>query len=70
MEKFSQCEVSRQALMKTGNNEIYEANPKDLFWGVGVALHSKNIWDVSKHVGKNVLGKCLQTVRNDLMQSA
>ena len=65
--KFEQCQVSRNTLLNTNNNDIFEANPRDLFWGVGIALHSNEIWDISKHKGANLLGKCLQIVRNNIV---
>ena len=65
-DKFKQCQISRNALLQTGTNQILEANPQDLFWGVGASLHSEQIWNIPSHKGRNMLGKCLQLVRSRL----
>ena len=65
--KFSQCETAKEKLLQTGDRSIYEANPHDLFWGVGLPLHDADLWNPAKHKGKNVLGECLMLVRDEMM---
>ena len=64
--KFEQNDICRTILMNTGKSQILEANPHDHFWGTGIPLHSDDIWDISKHRGKNVMGESLMLVRNTL----
>ena len=64
--KFEQSTDCKDLLMKTNNNIIIEANPNDKFFGAGVSLYSPDLWIVSKHPGKNIMGKLLQRVRNNL----
>ena len=64
--KFRQCKKSKDALLASGDKDIFEANARDKFWGVGLPLHSPDIWDRAKHNGNNLLGKCLQKVRQTL----
>ena len=65
--KFDQNPVCKDTLIQTGDNVIIEANPYDKFWGAGLSLHSPDLWNLSKHTGKNVMGKCLQRVRQQLI---
>ena len=68
VEKFDQCQVSKDMLLGTEDRAIYEANPHDLFFGIGLPLHSKDLWDSSQHKGKNMMGKMLETARFRLKQ--
>ena len=43
-----------------------EASPNDTFWGVGLYLHHEDIKDKTKWRGKNMMGKALMAVRQDL----
>jgi len=66
--KFTQHELSRQALLATGNTEIVEASPVDAIWGVGLAAEDPRIQDKSQWLGKNFLGITLMKVRDKIMQ--
>lgn len=52
---YCKFEPRRQVLLKTGTAKLIENNPRDKFWGCG-----------SKKNGRNVLGKILMMVRNQL----
>ena len=64
--KFTQNETCRAVLLNTGDNLLIEGNPHDLFFGAGVPLYSPDIWQPSKYKGKNVMGKMLQRVREQM----
>ena len=66
LSKFQQNGNCKDALLSTENTQIYEANPHDSFWGTGISLHAKEIWEPQKHKGKNLMGKCLMAVRSKL----
>ena len=67
--KFSQCTKPKELLLRTGNRQIIEANPNDLFLGAGISLHSPKLWDISEHKGMNIMGKMLCEVRATLTSS-
>ena len=60
--KFTQNHELGEFLKSTGNSTLVEANPKDKYWGVGLALQDKNIWIKNKWVGQNKLGKLLSHI--------
>ena len=64
--KFSQVDACKQFLLHTGNNILVEANQNDHFWGVGLHLRDKDLWEPQKWKGKNELGKMLMEIRNEL----
>ena len=66
--KFTQCPIPKSVLLNTGTRNILEANPNDLFFGVGVSLFSQHLWDKGKHKGLNIMGKVLQKVRSKLCE--
>lgn len=66
--KFNQCLVCQKTLLETGDKEIFEANPFDSFWGVGLALDSEHLWNKNMHTGRNVLGRSLEEVRKCLRE--
>ena len=63
--KFAQNEHCKNFLQKTGKRAIGEASPNDNFWGIGISLYDKTVFDQSKW-GHNLLGKCLQEIRDSL----
>jgi ribA/ribD-fused uncharacterized protein len=65
MAKFSQNANLKAFLMQTGDSHIFEAST-DKIWGVGLNLWDKNLFDISKHAGKNKLGNLLMKVRDNL----
>jgi len=64
-EKFRQQVHLREQLLETEGREIVEASPMDRIWGIGFgkenALKNRQRW------GKNLLGKALMQVRNELI---
>jgi hypothetical protein len=66
-EKFKQNPYMEEILMSTGDKLLVEAAPYDTVWGVGLSADNPDIQDPSKWKGKNLLGKLLMTVRNDIM---
>ena len=57
--KFTQNEDLKAILVATGKRELKEHTPRDKFWGDGG----------KKGNGKNMLGKLLMAVREDLADS-
>ena len=57
VQKFSQDEQIRAVLLGTGKAPIVEHAPHDLYWG--------NAWELGD-IGKNMLGKILEEVRDVL----
>ena len=64
--KFTQVDSCKQFLLRTGNNTLVEANPSDRFWGAGLHLRDKDLWEPQKWKGKNELGKLLMEIRTEL----
>ena len=63
--KFSQSDSCKKILKDTGNKSIGEASPYDNFYGIGMSVRDKDVFDKKKW-GNNLLGKCLEEVRADL----
>ena len=66
--KFSQNEELRNFLLSTGDKILVEASPLDLVWGIGFAPQDKEVNDVSKWKGENLLGFALMEVRDLLVK--
>lgn len=64
--KFSQNGSLRAKLAATGDKKMFEASPKDQFWGIGVGLYDRRITDSSNWRGRNLLGQLLQEVRSEI----
>ena len=65
--KFSQNKHLADFLKSTKEKTLIEANARDLFWGVGIALKDKDkLKDKTAWKGKNMLGKILEAVREVL----
>lgn len=64
--KFSQNPAIRKILMETGNALLAECSPKDKKWGIGIDISDPDRLDVSKWNGKNLLGRILMEVREEL----
>jgi ribA/ribD-fused uncharacterized protein len=64
--KFRQYPELAQKLLETGELELVEANPTDLFTGTGLTLENPDIYFKSKWIGKNMMGIALQKVRQFL----
>lgn len=66
LSKFEQCKECKEMLLKTGKRSIFEANPHDTFFGVGVSVHSPAVWHIRNHKGKNIMVHMLETIRDKL----
>lgn len=64
--KFHNNPNCAACLKWTADKKLYEASATDTYYGVGVGLFSDDIWDTSKHRGRNLMGECLETVRAEL----
>ena len=65
--KFHQNQELRSHLEKTGSRLIIECNPKDNYWGSGVAVWDQECLDKEKRRGQNRLGNLLMSVRERLL---
>ena len=65
-EKFNQIPKLKEALLATGDTIIAEASPYDLVWGIGFTADQPKATDQTKWRGKNLLGKVLMRVRNEI----
>lgn len=63
--KFSQCPDLRNALVGSHPRLLGEAST-NRYWGIGLTLYSEDRLNPQHWKGKNVLGKALERVRNDL----
>jgi len=61
--KFSQNPDLQAYLFGTGDQEIVEASPEDVIWGIGLAADHPDAQDKSKWQGTNWLGIAIMDVR-------
>lgn len=66
MFKFQQNPDLKEELLETENKLLVEASPYDRIWGIGLRSEDPNFLDMSKWRGKNLLGKVLMDVRDEL----
>lgn len=66
--KFVQNEDIRKMLLSTGNALLAECSPYDMKWGIGIDIKDPDRFDISKWKGKNLLGRILMEVREELRQ--
>ena len=66
--KFTQNEHLREKLLATNTNILIEASATDSFFGCGMSLGNKKIWEKNSFLGKaqNHLGRLLAEVRQEL----
>lgn len=64
--KFSLVPGLLDVLMETGTRTLVEASPVDRIWGVGLAANHKYACIPEKWKGRNLLGKALTGVREEL----
>ena len=67
--KFVQHPALRKLLLDTGDKIIGEANPRDLYWGIGTSATQEKAKIPSKWRGKNRLGHILMELRAELKDS-
>jgi ribA/ribD-fused uncharacterized protein len=65
-EKFFQNENLKHILLSTGTAILAECSPIDRIWGIGLSVDNPNIHNPEKWQGKNLLGKVLMRVREEL----
>ena len=66
--KFSQNRQLLDVLLGTGNDLLAECSPYDRKWGIGIDINDPDRLDVSKWKGKNLLGRLLMQVREELRE--
>lgn len=64
--KFSQNEELKKQLLDTGESILAECAVRDLVWGIGLSMKDPDRFDMSKWRGRNLLGRILKKVREDL----
>lgn len=64
--KFEQNEGLLEILLNTRDFVLAEASANDKKWGIGVAVDNEDRYDTSKWSGKNLLGRILMEVRDEL----
>jgi len=64
--KFTSNRELMEKLLATGNKTLVEGTPMDPIWGVMVHWKDDRILDERNWRGKNLLGKVLMRVRQDL----
>ena len=65
MAKFTQNPELHKFILRI-TEEIVEASPKDVIWGIGLGEHDPDAQDKSKWKGTNWLGQVLMDVRSTI----
>lgn len=63
--KFSQNEILRENLKKTGSAILAECAVMDRVWGIGLSMTDPNRFDMNKWNGQNLLGFAVMQVRKE-----
>ena len=66
--KFAQNEDILATLLDTKGALLAECSPYDKKWGIGIDIDDENRFDIKKWKGKNLLGRILMEVREELTQ--
>jgi len=66
--KFTQNEDILKILLSTGNSLLAECSPFDKKWGIGIDINDPDRFVIARWKGKNLLGRILMTVREELRQ--
>ena len=64
--KFSQNDNLKEFLLSTGDKELIEGNPNDLYWSSGLSIYNRKIWNKNMWRGQNQLGTILEEIRSSL----
>ena len=64
--KFEQNTLLKKHLKDTTGQTLVEANPNDRYWGAGLSLQSRDLWNTTNWKGQNRLGKLLCQLRDEL----
>lgn len=64
--KFTYSKKAYEALMSYPGKIFVEASPEDRIWGIGLAEYDRRALDESKWRGKNLLGKVLTQIRDEI----
>ena len=67
--KFTQNKALHQKLINSGDKLLIEGSPLDKIWGVGMRFDHASIGNVNKHKGLNLLGNCLMSVRQMIVDN-
>jgi ribA/ribD-fused uncharacterized protein len=65
MAKYEQNEAARRVLFLTGSNTLGEASRSNI-WGIGLSINHMDVTNMQRWEGRNIFGKCLQRVRDEL----
>lgn len=65
--KFSQNKILYDVLLDTYPNTLVEASPYDKIWGIGLNEYNAKKISPEEWPGKNLLGKILTELRNELI---
>ena len=68
MLKFSQNDDLLTRMKQAGSRTFVECNKYDRYWGIGLAMSDPEATDPEQWNGKNLLGKTLDRVRDELTQ--
>ena len=68
-EKFRQNPDLTEKLEKTGNEILAECAVKDRIWGIGLSMKDETRFNIEKWKGRNLLGKILMRVREDIRKN-
>ena len=66
--KFSQNKDLMTILLSTNNALLAECSAYDKKWGIGIDINDPDRYDVGKWKGRNLLGRILMEVRDELRQ--
>ncbi len=67
--KFTTHEKARQALLDTGSRMIGEGS-RSKRWGIGHHISEEGVLDTATWTGKNLMGKILMSLREELREAA
>lgn len=66
--KFLQNDDILKILLNTGNALLAECSPYDKKWGIGIDINDPDRYVIAKWKGRNLLGRILMEVREELRQ--